>query len=34
MAQRFGMSEFVNPDEVGRDKLVQAICDLTAGGAD
>ena len=34
MARRFGMTHFVNPDEVGRDKLVQAIVDLTGGGAD
>jgi S-(hydroxymethyl)glutathione dehydrogenase/alcohol dehydrogenase len=34
MARRFGMNHFVNPDEVGRDKVVQAIQDLTDGGAD
>jgi len=34
MARRFGMTHFVNPDEVGRDKVVQAIQDLTDGGAD
>jgi len=34
MAKAFGMTDFVNPDEVGRDKLVQAIVDLTGGGAD
>ncbi|KAF0230852.1 MAG: S-(hydroxymethyl)glutathione dehydrogenase / alcohol [Beijerinckiaceae bacterium] len=34
MASRFGMTHFVNPDEVGRDKVVQAIVDLTGGGAD
>jgi S-(hydroxymethyl)glutathione dehydrogenase/alcohol dehydrogenase len=34
MAQKFGMTHFVNPDEVGRDKVVQAIVDLTGGGAD
>jgi S-(hydroxymethyl)glutathione dehydrogenase/alcohol dehydrogenase len=34
MAEKFGMTHFVNPDEVGRDKVVQAIVDLTAGGAD
>jgi len=34
MARRFGMTHFVNPDEVGRDKVVQAIVDLTGGGAD
>jgi S-(hydroxymethyl)glutathione dehydrogenase/alcohol dehydrogenase len=34
MARRFGLTHFVNPDEVGRDKVVQAIVDLTGGGAD
>ena len=34
MAKKFGMTDFVNPDEVGRDKVVQAIIDLTDGGAD
>ncbi|MDX2234821.1 MAG: S-(hydroxymethyl)glutathione dehydrogenase/class III alcohol dehydrogenase [Hyphomonadaceae bacterium] len=34
LARRFGMTHFVNPDEVGRDKVVQAIVDLTGGGAD
>jgi S-(hydroxymethyl)glutathione dehydrogenase/alcohol dehydrogenase len=34
MAEKFGMTDFVNPDEVGRDKVVQAIVDLTGGGAD
>ncbi|MCX7341358.1 MAG: S-(hydroxymethyl)glutathione dehydrogenase/class III alcohol dehydrogenase [Hyphomicrobiales bacterium] len=34
MARKFGMTHFVNPDEVGRDKVVQAIVDLTGGGAD
>jgi S-(hydroxymethyl)glutathione dehydrogenase / alcohol dehydrogenase len=33
-ARRFGMTDFVNPDVVGRDKVVQAILDLTGGGAD
>jgi S-(hydroxymethyl)glutathione dehydrogenase/alcohol dehydrogenase len=33
-AKKFGMTHFVNPDEVGRDKVVQAIVDLTGGGAD
>ena len=31
MARRFGLTDFVNPDEVGRDKVVQAIIDLTGG---
>ncbi len=34
MAERFGMTHFVNPNEVGHDKVVQAIVDLTGGGAD
>jgi S-(hydroxymethyl)glutathione dehydrogenase/alcohol dehydrogenase len=34
MAEKFGMTDFVNPDEVGRDKVVQAIVDITGGGAD
>ena len=34
IAKKFGMTDFVNPDEVGRDKVVQAIVDLTDGGAD
>ena len=34
IAEKFGMTHFVNPDEVGRDKVVQAIVDITGGGAD
>jgi S-(hydroxymethyl)glutathione dehydrogenase/alcohol dehydrogenase len=34
MARKFGMTDFVNPDAVGRDKVVEAIVDLTGGGAD
>ena len=34
MARAFGMTDFVNPDAVGRDKVVEAIIDLTGGGAD
>jgi S-(hydroxymethyl)glutathione dehydrogenase/alcohol dehydrogenase len=34
MAEKFGMTHFINPDEVGRDKVVQAVIDLTGGGAD
>ncbi|HEY1928132.1 MAG TPA: S-(hydroxymethyl)glutathione dehydrogenase/class III alcohol dehydrogenase, partial [Caulobacteraceae bacterium] len=34
MGRAFGMTHFVNPDEVGRDKVVQALVDLTGGGAD
>ncbi len=33
-AKKFGMTDFINPDRVGRDKVVQAIIDLTGGGAD
>jgi S-(hydroxymethyl)glutathione dehydrogenase/alcohol dehydrogenase len=34
MARRFGLTHFVNPDQIGRDKVVQGIMDLTGGGAD
>ena len=34
IANKFGMTHFINPDEVGREKVVQAIIDLTGGGAD
>jgi S-(hydroxymethyl)glutathione dehydrogenase/alcohol dehydrogenase len=34
MAEQFGMTHFINPNEVGADKVVQAIVDLTGGGAD
>ncbi len=34
MAEKFGMTHFINPDEIGRDKTVQAIVDVTGGGAD
>ncbi|MBN9532687.1 MAG: S-(hydroxymethyl)glutathione dehydrogenase/class III alcohol dehydrogenase [Alphaproteobacteria bacterium] len=34
MAEKFGMTHFINPDAVGRDEVVQAIVDLTGGGAD
>ena len=34
MAEAFGMTHFINPKEVGNDKVVQAIVDLTGGGAD
>ncbi|MGI9170816.1 MAG: S-(hydroxymethyl)glutathione dehydrogenase/class III alcohol dehydrogenase [Caulobacteraceae bacterium] len=34
MARPFGLTHFVNPDAVGRDKVVEAIVDLTGGGAD
>jgi S-(hydroxymethyl)glutathione dehydrogenase/alcohol dehydrogenase len=34
MAERFGMTEFIDPNEIGPDKVVPAIVDLTGGGAD
>lgn len=34
MAKKFGMTDFINPREIGNDKVVQAIQDLTDGGAD
>ena len=34
MAEKFGMTDFINPNEVGTDKVVQAIVDATDGGAD
>ena len=34
MAERFGMTQFINPAEVGSDKVVQAVVDATGGGAD
>ncbi|MCX7323055.1 MAG: S-(hydroxymethyl)glutathione dehydrogenase/class III alcohol dehydrogenase [Hyphomicrobiales bacterium] len=34
MARRFGMTHFINPDVVGRDKVVEAIVDVTGGGVD
>ncbi len=34
MAEKFGMTDFINPAEVGNDKVVQAVVDLTGGGAD
>ena len=34
MAEKFGMTHFINPDAVGRDKVVQAVVELTGGGAD
>jgi S-(hydroxymethyl)glutathione dehydrogenase/alcohol dehydrogenase len=34
MARKFGLTHFVNPKDVGADKVVQAIVDLTGGGAD
>jgi S-(hydroxymethyl)glutathione dehydrogenase / alcohol dehydrogenase len=34
MARKFGMTDFINPQDVGSDKVVQAIQDLTGGGVD
>jgi S-(hydroxymethyl)glutathione dehydrogenase/alcohol dehydrogenase len=34
MGRQFGLTHFVNPDDVGRDHVVQALVDLTGGGAD
>jgi S-(hydroxymethyl)glutathione dehydrogenase/alcohol dehydrogenase len=34
MAEKFGMTHFIDPEEVGRDRVVQAVVDLTDGGAD
>ncbi len=34
IARKFGMTHFVNPEIVGRDKVVEAVVDLTDGGAD
>ncbi|KKB85710.1 alcohol dehydrogenase [Devosia limi DSM 17137] len=34
IARKFGMTDFVNPRDVGNDKVVSAIQDLTGGGAD
>jgi S-(hydroxymethyl)glutathione dehydrogenase/alcohol dehydrogenase len=34
IAEKFGMTHFVNPDAVGKDKVVPAVVDLTDGGAD
>ena len=34
LAEQFGMTDFVNPDEIGNDKVVEAVVDITGGGAD
>lgn len=34
MGAMFGMIDFINPKEIGNEKVVQAIQDLTDGGAD
>ena len=34
LAENFGMTDFVNPKEISNDKVVEAIVDITDGGAD
>jgi S-(hydroxymethyl)glutathione dehydrogenase / alcohol dehydrogenase len=34
MAERFGMTHFIDPNQIGGDKVVEAVVDLTDGGAD
>ncbi len=34
LAEKFGMTDFINPGEVGADNVVEAIIDATDGGAD
>ncbi|MGS1018210.1 S-(hydroxymethyl)glutathione dehydrogenase/class III alcohol dehydrogenase [Allosphingosinicella humi] len=34
MAEQFGMTHFINPKEIGFDKVVAAVIDATDGGAD
>lgn len=34
MATQFGMTDFVNPKEVGMDNVVEKVVELTGGGAD
>jgi S-(hydroxymethyl)glutathione dehydrogenase / alcohol dehydrogenase len=34
MAEKFGMTDFLNPQEIGTDQVVPAIVELTGGGAD
>ena len=34
MAEAFGMTDFINPSDVGRDKVVEAVVEVTKGGAD
>lgn len=34
MAERFGMTDFINPADIGADKVVQAVVDLTGGGVE
>lgn len=34
IARQFGMTDFLNPDAIGRENIVRAVMDLTDGGAD
>jgi len=34
MAEKFGMTHFLNPNEIGADRVVSAIQDLSDGGVD
>ena len=34
IAEKFGMTHFINPNEIGRDKVVQTVIDLSGGGTD
>src|SRR5687768_208829 len=34
MGDAFGMTHFINPAEIGNDKVVEAVLDVTGGGAD
>jgi S-(hydroxymethyl)glutathione dehydrogenase/alcohol dehydrogenase len=34
MAEAFGMTDFINPSDVGTDKVVEAVVEVTKGGAD
>ncbi len=34
IARKFGMTDFINPKDVGADRVVQAVVDATGGGAD
>lgn len=34
LGEKFGMTDFINPNDVGNDKVVEAIVDLTDGGVD
>ena len=33
-AEKFGMTDFINPNEIGMGKVVEAILDISGGGAD